>query len=71
MLLSLLEAQVSPSAVHSQATIVAGWEFTPVSPNSIATAIFLLISMSQTRKKQNQIAAEKFAQNKTPFDDLA
>ena len=52
-------------------TIVAGWEFTPVSPNSIATAIFLLISMSKTRKKQNQIAAEKFAQNKTPFDDLA
>ena len=77
MLLSLLEAQVSPSAVHSQGpgltpTIVAGWEFTPVSPNSIATAIFLLISLSQTRKKQNQIAAEKFAQqNKTPFDDLA
>ena len=71
VLLSLLEAQVSPSAVHSQATIVAGWEFTPVSPNSIATAIFLLISLSQTRKKQNQIAAEKFAQNKTPFDDLA
>ena len=56
VLLSLLEAQVSPSAVHSQGpgltpTIVAGWEFTPVSPNSIATAIFLLISLSQKKKK--------------------
>ena len=67
--------QVSVASCRSQPgltpTIVAGWEFTPVSPNSIATAIFLLISLSQTRKKQNKIAAEKFAQNKTPFDDLA